>query len=180
MRQTIQLTSTAVETPRSPLIEYTGPAIRTDAVYVVFTSIEETLAAVHVAGDFARALGVPVTLVHFRPVPYALPVDQPCGISPVETEAFIARLRAERLDVRVRVWSCRDERRAMRLAFKGHSLIVVAGRRHWWPTRSRRLRRMLDQAGHFVVFVDMSEQRVRDGHDACDAPRVLQKETVHA
>jgi len=180
MRHIIESTSTAVETPRGRLVEFTGPSIRTDAVYVVFTSIEETLAAVRVAGDFARALGVPVTLVHFRPVPYALPVDQPCGISPVETEAFIARLRVECLDVRVRVWSCRDERRAMRLAFKGHSLIVIAGRRRWWPTRSGRLRRMLEEAGHYVVFADTSEPSLRGRHDACAAPPVLKKETAHA
>jgi hypothetical protein len=161
MSHIIQLASSALETPSGPLLEPSDPAIRTDAVYAVYTSIEDTLAAVRVAGNFAKALGVPVTLIHFRTIPYALPVDEPSGLSPVETDAFIARLRAEDLDVRVRVCLCRDARRAIPLTFKSHSLIVVAGRRRWWPTEPERWRRILGAAGHFVVFVDRSEHKER-------------------
>jgi hypothetical protein len=161
MSQIIKLASAAVEAPRGPLLEHSDPAIRTDAVYVVFTSIDGTLAAVRVAGDFARAFGVPVTLIHFRTVPYALSVDEPTGVSPVETDAFIARLRAETLDIRVRVYVCRSGRRAIPLAFRPHSLIVVAGQHGWWPTESERWRRTLEAAGHFVVFVDTSEYKER-------------------
>jgi hypothetical protein len=80
-------------------------------------------------------------------------------MSPVETDAFIARLRAETLDIRVRVYVCRDGRRAIPLAFRPHSLIVVAGQRSWWPIESERWRRTLEAAGHFVVFVDTSEHQ---------------------
>jgi hypothetical protein len=159
MSHIIQLASAAVEAPRSPLLEHSDPAIRTDAVYAVYTSIDDTLAAVRVAGEFARRLGVPVTLIHFRTVPYALSVDEPTGMSPVETEAFVTRLRAEGLDTRVRVYLCRDRRRAVPLAFRPHSLIVVAGQRSWWPIESERWRRTLEAAGHFVVFVDTSEHQ---------------------
>jgi hypothetical protein len=159
MSQIIQLAPAAVANRRIPVPEPHNPAIRTDTVHVVFTSIDDTLAAVRVAGDFARALGVPVTLIHVRTVRYALPVDEPGGMSPVETEAFIEHLRAEDVDIRVRVYLCRDRRPAIPLAFKPHSLIVVAGRRGWWPTESERWRRMLEAAGHFVVFVDASEHK---------------------
>ena len=135
------------------------PAIRTDTVYVVFTSIGETLAAMHVAGDFARVLGVPITIVHFRTVPYALPADEPNGLSPAETDAFIERLRDEHEDVRIRVYLCRDERQAVPLAFKPHSLIVIAGRPSYWPTRSERWRRMLEAAGHYVILANESRKR---------------------
>src|ERR1700730_9873581 len=79
MSQIIQLASAVVEAPRGPLREHRDPAVRTDAVYVIYTSIDGTLAAVRVAGDFARALGVPVTLIHFRAVSYALSVDERTG-----------------------------------------------------------------------------------------------------
>jgi hypothetical protein len=161
MSQVIQLASAAVEAPRGPFPERSDPAIRTDAVYVVFTSIDGTLAAVRVAGNFAKAFGVPVTLIHFRTVPYARSVDEPTGMSPVETEAFIARLRAVTLDTRVRVYVCRDGRRAIPQAFRPHSLIVVAGHHGWWPTESERWRRALEAAGHFVVFVDISGHKER-------------------
>jgi hypothetical protein len=159
MGQVIQLASAAVEKPAGPRPQPSDPPIRTDVVYVVYTSIDETLAAVRVAGDFAKALGAPVTLIHFRTVPYALPVDEPTGISLVETDAFITRLRSEGLDIRVRVYLCRDERRSIPFALKPHSLIVVAGRRGWWPTESKRLRRTLEAAGHFVVFVGPPDHR---------------------
>jgi hypothetical protein len=161
MRQIIQLASAAVESPGGPILDQSDPAIRTDAVYVVYTSIDDTLAAVRLAGGFAKGLDVPVTLIHFRAVPYALPLDAPCGISPVETDEFLERLRAEGLDISVRVDLCRDECHAIPLAFKPHSLIVIAGQRRWWPTRTERWSRALEAAGHFVVFVDHAEHKER-------------------
>jgi hypothetical protein len=132
-------------------------AIGIESVYVVFTSIAETLAAIRIASQLAKALSVPVTLVHRRTVPYVLPVDAPNGLSPVETDAFVHWLReAGReagVDVRVRVYLCRNAQHVIPLAFKPHSLIVIAGRRSWWPTRTKRWRRALEAAGHFVVFV---------------------------
>jgi hypothetical protein len=156
-----QLASAAVDAPHGPLVEPSDPAIRTDAIYVVYTSIDGTLAAVRVAGNFGKVLGVPVNLIYFRTVPYVLPVDAPCGISPVETDVFIERLRAEGLDVRVNVYLCRDEHRAIAAAIKPHSLIVIGGRRSWWPRESERWRRMLEAAGHFVVSVEKSESKER-------------------
>ena len=162
MRQIIPLESAPARHAGGPLFPHGDPPIRTDAVYVVYTSIDDTLAAVRVASDFAKPLGVPVTLIQIRTVPYSLPVDEPGGQSPVETDAFIARLRAEDLDIRVRVCLCRDERQAIPLAFTPHSLIVVAGQRRWWPTESERWHRMLEAAGHFIVFVDTSGHKEKN------------------
>jgi hypothetical protein len=138
-----------------------SPAIRTEAVYIVFTTIDETLAAARVARDLAAAMDVPLVLLHFQTVRFAPAPNLTTGISPVETEAVVAQLRAEGVDTRVRVFCCRNERQAIPYAFKPHSLIVVAGHRGWWPTRSERWRRALETAGHFVVFVDTSAERVR-------------------
>ena len=172
MTQVIQFASAAVANPGASFPEGLHPAIRTDAVYLVFTSIDDTLTAVRVAGDFAKALGVPVTLIHFRTVPYPLPVDEPSGMSPVETDAFIERLRAEGLEIRVRVYLCRDKDRAIPLAFRPRSLIVVAGQRSWWPTASERWRRMLEAAGHFVIFVDKSEHSACGPRGSTGSPRL--------
>jgi hypothetical protein len=68
---------------------------------------------------------------------------------------------------RLRVYLCRDEHRAIPFVFKSHSLIMVAGHRRWWANRSQRLRRLLEAAGHFVVFVDTSEHR-DDVRECCD------------
>ena len=136
-------------------------SVRTDAVHVVFTTGHETLGAVRVASTIGRALGAPVVLVHFRPVPYPLSVDAPSGISPTETGAFIEQVRSVGNDVRIRVYLCRAGNAVMPLAFKPHSIVVIGGHRSWLPTASERLRRRLEKAGHFVVFV---EEREHAGH----------------
>ena len=134
------------------------PALRTDAVSLVYTTFEDTLEAARVAADLAQAMQVPLRVVHFRTVPRQVPVDQPDGLSPVETDAFVGRLRQEGIaTARVRVYLCRDEAPAIPFAFRQHSIVVIGGRRSWWPTRAERWRRLFEEAGHFVVFVDSSE-----------------------
>src|SRR6266852_5055534 len=104
MSEVIQLAPPFRETPGAQLLRRDASAIRTDAVYVVFTTIDETLAAVRVADILGKVMTVPLTLIHFRAVPYPLSVDAPAGLSPVETDAFVGRLQAESFDVRVRVF----------------------------------------------------------------------------
>src|SRR5262245_35313080 len=128
--------------------------LRTNAVYVVYTSTDETLAALRMAGGFANALNVPLVLVHYRTVPYPLAVDGPTGISPIHSEEFLERLRVEQIDVASRVYLCRDDRRAVGAALNMPSLVVVGGRRRWWPTKAQSWRRVLEAAGHYVVFVE--------------------------
>jgi hypothetical protein len=134
-------------------------AVRTDAVYVVFTTIDATLEAAHVAATIAKAMAAPLTVIHFRAVPYPLSVDARVGMSPVETNGFVECVRSEGIDVQVRVYLCRNERRVRPTAFKPHSVIFIGGRRSWWPTASERLRRQLEAAGHFVVFVDTLDNK---------------------
>jgi len=134
--------------------ERSSPPVRTSEVYVLFTSVHETLAALRIAKALASALGVPLTLVHLRTVPYSDRIEGPAGTSPLETDAFARCLRAQGLEVRVRVYWCRSARRAIPQAFGPHSLVLIGGRRRWWPGRSDRLRQALEAAGHFVVFVD--------------------------
>jgi len=140
--------------------------LRTDAVYVVFTTVPDTLPAVRVGHALAASLDAPLTLLHFRTVPFVLPVDAPTGISPVETEDFLARMRSEGIDVRVRVFLCRDEQRAMPFAFRPHSLIVMGGHPSWLPTHAERWRRSLETAGHLVMFVDPSQHVLQENVDA--------------
>jgi hypothetical protein len=168
MAQIIQLESPATERPLATSLYDVDPrdaSIRTDAVFVLFTSIDETLAAVRVGRMLAKGLCVPLTLVHTWIVPYVLPVDAPSGLSPVQTDAFMHEVRAAGrevgVEVRVRVYLCRDAAQVFPLAFRPHSLIIVAGQHSWWPTRTERWRRALEDAGHFVVFVDISGHQER-------------------
>jgi hypothetical protein len=140
--------------PAVPFPDAVDRDLRTDAVYVLYTSTEETFMALRVANGFAAALSIPLILVHYRAVPYPLAVDGPTGISPIQAEAFQERLQAEHLDVDCRVYLCRDEQRTIAKAFNRPSLIVLGRARRWWPVRPRaeRWRQRLEAAGHFVVM----------------------------
>jgi len=143
------------------------PAVQTDAVSVIYTGFDETLRAARVGADLAAKMNVPLRVVHFRTVPRQLEVDRPDGLSPIESESFTSRLLEEGISARARVYLCRDEAKTIPYAFKPHSIVVVGGHHSWLPTRVERWRHALEDAGHFVVLVDSSED--------CE-----QKEQVHA
>jgi hypothetical protein len=128
--------------------------LATDRVYVLFTSPDETLAAARVGGGLARALGGRLTVLHFRPVDFAAPLEAPSGLSPAETEEFRTRLETEVTGAEVRVCVCRDARTALPNILTRRSLVLVGGQRHWWRTSADRWRRALEGAGHLVVMVD--------------------------
>jgi len=128
-------------------------------VFVLFTSVDETLAALRLASRLARSLHGHVRLVDFRVVPPGAPVEAPTGRSPIEMDAFLDRVRDEGIDVRANVYVCRDTRHALPHVFKDRSLIVIGARQRRWPTRAQRLRRMLEARGHFVLFAHETATR---------------------
>ena len=93
-----------------------GDEVATDRVYLLFTSFEETLAAIPVASRLAQALRSRLMVIHFKPVAFGAPLEDPCGLSPVETNEFRARLEAEQSDAEARVCVCRDARAALATA----------------------------------------------------------------
>jgi hypothetical protein len=159
MTKTLQLNPPA--TPASvPPVRDLAPDLQTSAIYVLFTTIEDTLAAIRVASNFAKAMEIPLTVLHFRTVSYVVPVDSPAGISPVETAEFTHQLEREGLDVRVQVYLCREELAAVPLALSSPSLVVIGGLRGWWGSRSARWRRALEARGHLVIFAGNAESEV--------------------
>jgi hypothetical protein len=146
--------------------ERESPVVRTEAVSVLFTTEEETLAAARVASALAKSMHVPLSVIDVRTVPYPLSVDSPAEASPVESEAFRRRLELEGLDARVRVFWCRNRKNVAPAAFRDHSLIVSGGKRRWWRTESERWRRRLEAAGHFVLFVDLRDAVGTDNLEA--------------
>jgi hypothetical protein len=147
-----------VRQPRSSAGVVPSPDLRAGTcspqVYILFTSVDDTLRAVRAAVPLARAMNRGVAIVHFRAIAFGEPLDAPTGVSPIETDSFRARLNAEVPGAHRRVWPCRDPRVAMSTAFAWDSLIVMAGRRRWWPTREDRWRQTLEALGHTVVFVN--------------------------
>jgi len=56
------------------------------------------------------------------------------------------------VETTVRLYLCRDRMETLAAVLEPHSLIVLGGRRRWWPTQEKRLVRKLRRAGHEVIL----------------------------
>ena len=121
-------------------------------VFVIFTSVNATLQALKEAGNLAHQLNGRIMLVAPQVVPYPLPLTSP----PVLLDWNERRLRVianqSAVETIVRIYLCRDPWQALEHALRPHSLVVVGGRKRWWPTRESRLARRLRRAGHEVIL----------------------------
>jgi hypothetical protein len=107
------------------------------------------------ARRFAKELNAHLRLLMPYEVPYALPLNEP----PVPAEFLEAQLRtlASQASMRIdaHVYLCRDKHCALRLLLTPHSLVIVGGRKRWWPTPEQRLARTLTKGGHHVLFAEL-------------------------
>jgi hypothetical protein len=138
-------------------------------IVVIFTNVNATTVALQTAGALAQSLGARITLVYPQVVPYPLPLTSP----PVLLEFQERRLReiasACPVDIRVQLYLCRDGLETLGNVLEPRSIIVVGGRRRWWPTREQKLVHQL-QKKHEVVFAEMREISV-GGADLSPASR---------
>jgi hypothetical protein len=141
----------SVQRPERPPVKEAEPRLN---VFVVFTSVEATLAALKQAGHLAAELGGRIILMALQVVPYPLPLTRP----PVGRDWNERRLRLiageSRVETIVNVHLCRDWRQTLENALRPHSLVVLGGRKRWWPTREAKLARSLRYAGHEVILIE--------------------------
>ena len=139
----------------------TGFASEPLDVNVIFTQQHATAAALKSAQSLARGLGASIRLRAAIVVPLRLPLDQP----PVSVR-FMERLLCDLVgqpepdgsEVSVHLYVCRDWIETLLQVVRPNSLVVIGGRKHWWPTAASRMARALRGIGHRVVFVDIKEQ----------------------
>jgi hypothetical protein len=123
-------------------------------IVVVYTSPQATAAALKMAGCLGSRLNAHVTLMAPQVVSYSLPLERP----PVAIEFTERRLRElavqSPVDTAVRLCLCRDRLPMLTAALRPHSLVVVGGRKRWWPTQEQRLAGELRRAGHAVIVAE--------------------------
>ncbi len=146
-----RLLSPATGIPAPPGSEETDARLH---VAVVFTSGEATVAALRKAGALASRLNARVTLVVPQIVPWPLPLDSPPVLLSFNEARFRAIAAESPVETTVRLYLCRDRVETLRAVLGPHSLVVVGGRRSWWPTPEKRLARNLRRAGHEVIFAE--------------------------
>jgi hypothetical protein len=127
------------------------------AVNVIFTDVQSTAAALKFAQSFARELGARISLRAAIAVPFQLPLDRPqisVAFLQDAMRELVAQLKSETFDPTIHLYLCRDRVWALSQVLNPNSLVVIAGRRRWWPTAEMRMARALRAEGHRVIFVD--------------------------
>ncbi len=124
-------------------------------VNVVFTHTQGTLAALKAAGMLTRGLDARINLMAPHVVPWALPLTHPPVSVPFARRRLLDLVRRGaqgEVEIAVRLYLCRDRRRALLEVLKPKSVVVMSGRR-WWPTWEAKLSRTLRARGHHVILV---------------------------
>ena len=121
-------------------------------VVVVFTSVESTVHALRKAGALASRLNARISLVVPQVVPYPLPLTSPPVLLDFSERRFRVIAAESPVETTVRLYLCRDQMETLAAVLEPHSLIVLGGRKRWWPTQEKRLARKLRCAGHEVIL----------------------------
>ena len=119
---------------------------------IPYTTPELTRAALRHAG-VCSDLDVHVTLVDVQVVPFPCPLDQP----PINKKFSERRLRdlleETGLPGHASVLYTRDWLDGFKRLLEPGSLVVLATKKRWWPTREEKLARTLTKAGHQVMLL---------------------------
>ena len=137
--------------PTPPPIEETESRLN---VAVVFTSVESTLAALRKAGALANRLSGRITLLVPQVVPLPLPLTSPPVLLDWNERRFRVIASESPVETTVRIFLCRDRLETLRTVLRPRSLVVIGGRKRWWPTAEKRLAGKLHRDGHEVILTE--------------------------
>ncbi len=149
--------SLAIEKVLRPATGHPSQPARVEAdqqlnIAVVFTSVESTLAALKEAGNLANSLGARITLVVPQVVPYPLPLESPPVLVEFNENRFRVIASKSPVETSVQIFLCRDRFETLAAVLKPGSIVVLGGRKRWWPTKDETLARQLRRAGYEVLF----------------------------
>jgi len=123
-------------------------------VTVVYTSDRATTSAMQKAAVLAGSLHARLTLVYPEIVPFPRPITSP-PVLPEFTEQRLRTIAGQvPVDTEIRVCRCRDRKDALAATLRPQSVVVLGGRKRWWPTVEKSLARQLRRAGHEVIFTE--------------------------
>jgi len=151
--------SLAIEKLLAPRTGHPTRTIREEAerklnVAVVFTSVESTLLALKEAGTLANSLSARITLMVPQVVPYPLPLESPPVLVEFNEQRFRVIASESLVETAVQIYLCRDRLEMLLGTLSPNSLVVIGGRKKWWPTTEKLMARRLRQAGHKVIFIE--------------------------
>jgi hypothetical protein len=155
------LLSSAVTKPVRPSVSWEtteGLGPKRLEVNVIFTDPQATAVALKTAGSLARDLGACIRVRAAIGVPYEFPLDKPqvsVGFIEELLSNLVHRLELDTFEPIVHLYLCRNRSETLLQVLSPNSLVVIGGRKHWWPTAERRMARSLRSKGHRVVFIGL-------------------------
>jgi hypothetical protein len=154
MPATVQSGFIGIPATRTPAHKAKGDAEKQLNIFVVFTSVEGTMAALRTAGTLASRLHGHITLIVPEVVPFHLPLNKPPVLHDWNERRFRVLAAGCPVETSVMFYLCRDRDGALAGALKPHSLVVIGGKKRWWPTSECRLARRMRGLGHEVILTE--------------------------
>ena len=85
-------------------------------------------------------------------IPYPLELKSPQVPVQFAEEQLLAMAGEQPVETSIQMYLCRDLTETIRQVLKPDSVVIVSGRRRWWPTREQRLAAALRRDGHHVIL----------------------------
>lgn len=121
-------------------------------VNLVFTQVPGAVKSLDVACGLAQGLGARVTVHVAQVIPYPLELKAPQVQVHFAEQQLLAMAGEQPVETNIRIYLCRDLTETIRQVLKPDSVVIVGGRKRWWPTREHRLAKALRRDGHRVIL----------------------------
>lgn len=124
-------------------------------IFVIYTTVRETEAALQAADRLAHQLGAQLRLVMPYEVSFQLPLDRP-PVSLPFLECQLAEIGAlAETEVDAKVCLCREKKNALLQLLPPNSLVVVGDKKRWWPSAQQSLWSALQKKGHQLIYAEV-------------------------
>jgi len=122
-------------------------------VYIVFTDLKGSAAALEVAAELTANLEIDLAMVAVQTVPFVLPLSDP----PVSLDFKMCQLRdlikSTGLQVQATIYLCRDDTETLLRILPPAALVVMGMKKSRLPSRAKYLAGVLERHSHQVLRV---------------------------
>jgi hypothetical protein len=125
-------------------------------INVIFTTAKDTVAALKAAQILAQDLDAQTLLMVPLVVPRQFSISSPpVSIAFAQQRAYAMAMDCRKEnDIHVQVYLCANRRECMLKVLKPNSLIIIGGKKRWWPLPEQKLAKALRANGHNLMFVN--------------------------
>jgi hypothetical protein len=122
-------------------------------VYVVFTDLKGSTAALEAGGRLTASLGIDLAMVVIQTVPFVLPLSDPPVSLEFKTRQISDLIRSTGLDVQATIYLCRYDAEVLFRILPPGSLVLFGLKKSRFPSRAKRLASLLERRGLHVLRV---------------------------